>query len=99
MKPALAHEGILNKRMINDRDHGNELLTAQRFFLERGNVAYLWEAGSPELLYIYGILRILCNDPAARRFQYYVTNDVPLPRTGRDVVVIQIGNEDHSVPA
>jgi hypothetical protein len=83
---------------MNTHDHSNELLAAQRFFLERSNAAYLWEAGSPELLYTYRVLRLLCNDPAMRRLQFYVTNEEPLPRSGNDVVVIQIGNEDHSIP-
>ncbi len=71
---------------------------ALAFFDGGDPVEYLWLRTSAELVYFHRVLRQVLAHPVARRFQWYVRNREPIPRVGEDVIVIQIGNEDHRLP-
>ncbi|MEO5930685.1 MAG: hypothetical protein ABIR47_12185 [Candidatus Kapaibacterium sp.] len=69
------------------------------FFREHDRVDYLWSETSPELGYLYEVFQHLFRYPIARNYRYYIRNREPIPEVGEDVIVIQIGNEDHALPS
>jgi hypothetical protein len=69
-----------------------------RFFQEHDRLEYLWGKSSPELGYLHDIFQHLLRYPFARDYRYYIRNREPIPEVGDDVIVIQIGNEDHRLP-
>ncbi|MFT5167664.1 MAG: hypothetical protein ACI8P3_002902 [Saprospiraceae bacterium] len=73
--------------------------TAFDFFVKNSKIDYLWEDTSCEIVFFYKVMKQVLEDPVASKYQFYVVNEEPLPEVNKNVIVIQVGLEDHRIPA
>ena len=69
------------------------------FFLKNSKVDYLWEDTSCEIVFFYRVMKQVLEDPIAKKYRFFIVNEEQLPEVNKNVVVIQVGLEDHRIPS